>query len=77
MKKIIILLFVASIVASCGKPAKYTITSEGNQYLTNSYTKDANGCLVFKNECGCGGEPQVVTACGTYTIIKNSSNEKE
>ena len=77
MKKIIILLFVASIFASCGKPAKYTINSEGGQYMTNSYTKDANGCIVFKHECDCGGDPQSVTVCGTYTIIKNSSHEKE
>lgn len=77
MKKIIILLFVASIFASCGKPAKYTINGEGGQYMTNSYTKDANGCIVFKNECNCGGDPQVVTVCGTYTIIKNSGHEKE
>jgi len=77
MKKIIILLFVALIFASCGKPAKYTINSEGGKYWTNSYTKDANGCIVFKNECGCGGDPQSVTVCGTYTIIKNSGHEKE
>lgn len=77
MKKIIIFASVALIFASCGKQAKYTINGEGGQYVTNSYTKDANGCIVFKNECGCGGDPQVVTVCGTYTIIKNSSNEKE
>jgi hypothetical protein len=77
MKKIIIFASVALIFASCGKQGKYTINSEGGQYMTNSYTKDANGCIVFKNECNCGGDPQVVTVCGTYTIIKNSSHEKE
>jgi hypothetical protein len=77
MKKITILVLAALIFTSCGKQGKYTISSEGGQYMTNSYTKDANGCIVFKNECNCGGDPQVVTVCGTYTIIKNSSHEKE
>ena len=77
MKKITILVFAALIFASCGKPSKYTIQSEGGNYMTNSYTKDGNGCIIFKNECGCGGDPQSVTVCGTYTIVKNSSHEKE
>jgi hypothetical protein len=77
MKNLVLLIFISLVITSCGKQAKYTISGEGGQYATDSYTKDANGCIVFKNECNCGGDPQVVTVCGTYTIIKNSSHEKE
>ena len=72
MKNLFLLLFVFVIFTGCTKPSKYTITTNGVQYWTNSYSKDADGCIVFKNECGCGGDPQTVTVCGNYSITKNS-----
>lgn len=78
MKNIFLLLFALLSFAGCKKASKYTITTNGVQYWTNSYSKDASGCIVFKNDgCGCGGDPETVTVCGNYSITKNSGNEKE
>jgi hypothetical protein len=77
MKKLILLLAIGTIVVSCGKPAKYEIRSNGSNYQTNSYSTNADGCIVFKNECGCGGEPEVVTVCGDYSIVKNKRYESK
>lgn len=75
MKNLFLLLLLSSILVGCGKASKYTIESQGYSYQTNSYSKDADGCIVFKNDCGCGGEPETVTVCGNYSIVKNYQNE--
>jgi hypothetical protein len=75
MKKAILILAVVFTLVSCGEPAKYVIRSGSSEYATNSY-QEVNGCVVFKNECGCGGEPKSIKVCGNYTIIKSNQNEQ-
>jgi hypothetical protein len=74
MKKLII-IFTLLALASCEQNSKYQISTGDASYFTNAYTKNADGCLVFKNECGCGGDPQIITVCGTYSIVKNPGYE--
>jgi hypothetical protein len=73
MKKVILILAVVLSLASCMEPTKYTIRSGSSEYATNSY-QEVDGCVVFKNECGCGGEPKSIKVCGNYTIIKSNQN---
>ena len=70
MKKVILSLAIILSMASCMEPTKYRIKSGSSDYATNSY-QEIDGCILFKNECGCDGEPETVKICGTYSIIKN------
>lgn len=73
MKKVILSLVVVLSLVSCMQPTKYTIRSGSSDYATNSY-QEIDGCVVFKNECGCEGEPKSIKVCGNYTIIKSNQN---
>lgn len=75
MKNLFLLLLLSSILVGCRKVSKYTIGAQGRLYQTDAYSKDSDGCIVFKNDCGCGGEPETVTVCGNYSIVKNYQNE--
>lgn len=75
MKKLSIMLVICLGLMSCRKSTRYEIRSNGSSYHTNSYTTNSTGCIVFKNECGCGGELNVVTVCGDYSIVKNKGYE--
>lgn len=73
MKKLILILLVAFVMVSCGQPSKYRIDTPSGSFQTNSY-QEIDGCVVFKNECGCGGEAKSTKVCGNYTIIKSNQN---
>ena len=73
MKKAILILVAVLSLTSCMEATKYRIKSGSTDYATNSY-QEVNGCVIFKNECGCGGEPKSIKVCGNYTIIKNNQN---
>jgi hypothetical protein len=62
------------LVLSSPKRYRYKIKQDSNIYHTNSITKDANGCVIFQNGCGCDGRKSNITVCGTYTLVENFGN---
>lgn len=74
MKKLILIL-AAVFLASCMPNKKYTIDTVDGVFTTDTYT-ESNGCVIFKSDCGCGGEPQTIKACGNYIIKNNPNYEK-
>lgn len=75
MKSLLFGLLLLSL-ASCNiKTPKYSIRADHNSYYTNAYTKSEDGCITFKDMCGCETE-KTVTLCGTYEIIENTNPNK-
>lgn len=75
MKKILMLVAVATMLVACSKPSKFKIRdANGNNYYTDTYSINGN-CVVFDYDCGCGegrkDNKQKVTICGSYTIKTN------
>lgn len=72
MKKVLMLVAVATMLVACSKPSKFKIRDEnGNKYYTDTYSINGN-CVVFDYDCGCGKDgKQRVTICGSYTIKTN------
>jgi hypothetical protein len=73
MKKISILVIVATMLVACSKPYKYRISDAGggHNYTTNAYSISGN-CIVFDYDCGCGKDnKEKITICGSYTIKTN------
>ena len=80
MKKLLVLVAVATIMTSCGKSDyKYTITdSAGTRYGADFYNKTGDGCILFNDKnCGCSdSEPGTPTRlCGSYTIVENKQEQ--
>ncbi len=75
MKKVILILVSVVFLTSCVQNKKYIIETPDGTYATDTYS-EMNGCIMFKSDCGCGGEPESVKACGNYTIKNNPNYEK-
>lgn len=75
MKK---LLFGLSLLllTSCKMTSRYEIHSNHSTYFTSSYTKSADGCITFKDNCGCATD-KTVTLCGTYDIVERTAKRKK
>jgi hypothetical protein len=77
MKKLFVLVAVATIMTSCGKSDyKYTITdSTGTRYGADFYNETGEGCILFNDKnCGCSdseGPGAPTRLCGSYTIVEN------
>ena len=71
MKKLILLVLSVTLLASCVEQRKYTIDTPTGSYSTDNYVEQ-NGCIMFKSDCGCGGEPESIKVCGNYSIRKNN-----
>lgn len=61
------------VLTSCGSKFKYIIKDkDGDVYLCNFYTKNSDGCIMFKDKPGIytkNGSPTKL--CEGYTIKKN------
>lgn len=75
MKKLILGILLLSL-ASCQPYAKYSINADRSNYLTDSYTRTEDGCITFKEKCGCGPDRKV-TLCGSYTITENKDYRRK
>jgi hypothetical protein len=76
MRKLITVVAVATVLVSCVKQGKYTITNaNGSRYQAESYTTTGDGCILFNDKnCGCGdvdGPGTPTRLCGSYTIVEN------
>jgi len=72
MKKVLMLVAIATMLVACSKPSKFRIRdADGNVYNTDNYTTSGN-CIIFDHDCGCGKDgKQRVIICGSYTIKTN------
>ena len=80
MKKLVMLVAVAILLASCVKPSKYTITdANGARHAADVYTTTGDGCILFNDKfCGCGdseGPGTPTRLCGSYTIVENKQEQ--
>jgi hypothetical protein len=70
--KIFELIFVISILFSCGPSYNYKITDSKNRiFYCNFYNETSNGCVLFNKSPGLHntpGEPYMI--CGFYKIEK-------
>lgn len=76
MKKLVIVVALATVMVSCVKPSKYTIRDgSGTTYTADVYTTTGDGCILFNNKnCGCDDSegPGIPTRlCGSYTVVEN------
>jgi hypothetical protein len=80
MKKLVMLVAVATLLASCAKSNKYTITdASGTRFGADFYTTTIDGCILFNDiNCGCGdseGPGTPTRLCGSYTIVENKQDQ--
>lgn len=75
MKKTTIFIMTLGILFASCEEHKYTIkNSNGDYYRTDSYEITEDGCIKFKDACGCDdaeGSGNDTKICGSYTITEN------